>query len=148
MRELRVLDNNHLEEMKLFFKDVFTKEPWNDDWSDEEQLHMYITELTGNKNSLALGLFEENELVGLAMGMVWHWYTGTQYNIQELCIKTEAQGKGFGTYFLKQIEKYLLENNIRCIFLQTEHNVPAYQFYKKNGFTELVGHVSFVKEIE
>lgn len=148
MRELRVMDYTQLEEMKLFFKEVFTKAPWNDDWSDEKQLHHYITELTGNKNSLALGLFEENKLVGLAMGMIWHWYTGTEYNIRELCIRTEAQGKGLGTYFLKEIEKYLLENDIQAIFLQTEHDIPAYYFYKKNGFYELKQQVSFAKRLK
>lgn len=25
-------------EAKVFFKEIFTKEPWNDDWSDEGQL--------------------------------------------------------------------------------------------------------------
>lgn len=30
-------------------------------------------------------------------------------------------------------------------FLQTERNVPAYHFYKKNEFIELSEHVSFAK---
>ncbi len=38
-------------------------------------------------------------------------------------------------------------NDITQIFLQTERNVPAYHFYKKNEFIELAGHVSFAKEI-
>ena len=32
-------------------------------------------------------------------------------------------------------------------FLQTENNVPAYAFYRKNGFTELEGHVSLVRKL-
>ncbi len=79
MRELRVMDYTQLEEMKLFFKEVFTKAPWNDDWSDE---------------------------------------------------------------------KYLLENDIQAIFLQTEHDIPAYYFYKKNGFYELKQQVSFAKRLK
>ena len=29
------------------FRDVFTHAPWNDDWSDQNQLDAYITDLTG-----------------------------------------------------------------------------------------------------
>ena len=45
-------------------------EPWNDDWSDDEQLTGYMLDLTGNRNSLSLGLDEENELVGVSLGSI------------------------------------------------------------------------------
>jgi len=44
------------------------------------------------------------------------------------------------------VEKFVEEKGISHIFLQTERTVPAFEFYKKNGFTELCDHVSFVKE--
>ena len=47
---LRKLDTNNFETIKNFFVDVFTKEPWNDDWSNEEQLNGYIMDLIGNVN--------------------------------------------------------------------------------------------------
>ncbi len=46
----------------LFFS-IFSAEPWNDDWSDKEQLNTYIKELMGNFNSLSYGLFLEDELI-------------------------------------------------------------------------------------
>ncbi|WP_143524512.1 GNAT family N-acetyltransferase [Roseburia sp. 499] len=144
--ELRELHVDVIEEIKTFFVEIFTKEPWNDDWSNQEQLHAYIMDLIGNKNSLALGLFEDNVMVGLAMGNIKHWYTGTEYYIEELCIKREEQGRGLGTQFLKAIEGYIKSKGITHIFLQTERTVPAYSFYKKKGFVELTEHVSFIKE--
>lgn len=39
------------------------------------------------------------------------------------------------------------ELGLKQIFLQIEAHVPAYEFYKKNGYTELEGHVSFAKEL-
>lgn len=144
--ELKKLCIEDIEKIKSFFVSVFTKEPWNDDWSDEEQLHAYILDLIGNRNSLTLGLFEEDTMVGLAMGSIKHWYEGTEYFINELCIKQEEQGKGFGTQFLTQIEKYVKAEGIVNIFLLTEKNVPAYTFYQKNGFHELHNNVAFYKE--
>lgn len=146
--ELRNITRNHIEEIKTFFTSVFTKEPWNDDWSDKQQLHAYITDLTGNPNSLALGLFKEDEMIGLSMGCIRHWYTGTEYCIDELCIKTEEQGKGIGSQFLQAIENYTKDMGLHQIFLQTDRNVPAYEFYKKNSYSELSNHVSFAKALD
>jgi len=57
MRELKELNINSIEEIKSLFAEIFTKEPWNDDWSDLIQLHEYIMYLIGSRNSLTLGLF-------------------------------------------------------------------------------------------
>ena len=126
---------------------MFTKEPWNDDWSDPCQLRQYILDLTGNPNSLAFGFFKNGEIVGLAMGSIRHWYAGTEYYIDEFCIKTSEQGRGLETRFLREIEACIREKGIQQIFLQTERTVPAYEFYRKNGFFELDEHVSLAKRI-
>ena len=143
---IKKLSVDFIEEIKTLFAEIFTNEPWNDDWSDENQLHNYILDLTGNRNSLAIGLFEDEEFIGMALGSIKHWYTGTEYYIDEFCIKSQKQGKGIGTKFLAMVEKFVEEKGISHIFLQTERTVPAFEFYKKNGFTELCDHVSFVKE--
>lgn len=133
--------------IKELFTGVFTIAPWNDDWSDGEQLDLYIQDLIGQNNSLTYGLFENGKLVGLSMGHIRHWYSGTEYYIDELCIQTDKQGNGIGTYFLEEIEKGIKELGMTKIFLQTGSNVPAYGFYQKNGFFELKELVSFVKRV-
>lgn len=144
---IKKLNVSNIEIIKRFFKDVFTKEPWNDDWSNEEQLHNYILDLIGQSNSLTLGFFSDDEMIGLSMGHVKHWYTGTEYCIDELCIEQTKQGCGIGTKFLYDIEQYIVKKGLTQIFLQTERTVPAYEFYKKNGFYELTEHVSLAKQI-
>ena len=52
MFEIKELTIEEIDIIKSFFKDVFMREPWNDDWSDNEQLHQYITDIIGNQNSL------------------------------------------------------------------------------------------------
>lgn len=118
------------------FTSVFTKEPWNDDWSNTNQLDMYINDLVGQGYSLTYGLFDDNELIGISLGYVKHWYSGTEYIINEFCIKTDRQGAGAGSFFIAEIEKAIKELGIKQIFLLTDSNVPAYNFYKKNGFSE------------
>ena len=130
------------------FTEVFTNEPWNDDWSDRDQLDAYIHDLAGQGYSLTLGYFQDDRLVALSMGHIKHWYTGTEYYIDELCVDKAFQGQGIGGRFVEEIEAYLLQNGICQIFLQTSQDVPAYEFYKRRGFQELEGHISFAKRLD
>lgn len=147
MPEIKELTIEKIDIIKSFFKDVFMREPWNDDWSDNEQLHQYITDIIGNQNSLAFGLFEGEQLLGLALGNIKHWYTGTEFFVEEFCVKTEMQGQGLGTEFLRLLEVELRAREIKTIFLMTGKEMPAFEFYRKNGFEEIINHVSFKKDI-
>ena len=135
--ELKKLSVNDREMITELFVSVFTNDPWNDDWSDKNQLDSYITDLTGNPNSLTLGYFSGEKLAGLSIGSIKHWYSGTEYFIDELCIAPEFQRRGIGTAFVNDIRNYLLEMDIHNIYLTTIRNYPAFSFYKKLGFTEL-----------
>ena len=73
----RRLDERDLPAAAELFRRVFTQEPWQDDWSDADQLRLYLHDLTGQSNSLTFGLFAGGALVGLSMGHVRHWYSGT-----------------------------------------------------------------------
>ena len=144
--ELKVLSVDDRKLITDLFTDVFTNEPWNDDWSDRKQLDAYITDLTGQSYSLTLGYFEGDRLLGLSMGYIKHWYSGTEYIINEFCVDRHSQGKGIGTAFMKAIESYLSDKEIHQIFLLTDKGVPAYTFYQRNGFTEQIGNVAFAKK--
>ena len=145
MAELVELDGSSFEDIKTLFRSVFTQPPWNDDWSDEEQLDQYLLDLMGTRLPLVLGLVEDGELIGVSLGNIRHWYEGTEYLIDELCIKTEMQGRGYGSLFLSLIEEHLRERGLHTIYLTTDRNVPAYEFYRSRGFIELPDDVAFFK---
>ena len=145
MLKLKRLHIEDKEAITSVFTGVFTKEPWNDDWSDKNQLDMYINDLVGQGYSLTYGLYDDDELIGISMGYIKHWYTGTEYIINEFCVKTDRQGVGAGSFFIKEIEKAIKEMGLKQIFLLTDSNVPAYHFYKKNGFVECTTNVAFSK---
>jgi len=144
---LQEINIRNIDMIKDFYVDIFSNEPWNDDWSNEKQLHEYIMDLIGNANSLTLAYFLDSKIIGLCMGHIRHWYTGTEYYIDEFCICRNKQGAGIGTKFLEDVEKDIISKDITRIFLLTERNIPAYHFYKKNEFVELSKHVSFVKQL-
>ncbi|HEM4280027.1 TPA: GNAT family N-acetyltransferase [Streptococcus suis] len=145
--ELKELTLADIEMVKQLFLSVFSQEPWNDDWSDEEQLDRYIGDLLARPRALCFGLFDQEKLIGLSLGYIRYWYEGTEYRIEEFCISREYQGQGHGASLLADIEKQLADRKIVHILLQTERNLSAYSFYKKCGFRSLEEDVTMVKKV-
>ena len=144
--ELRELSIKNIEEIKKLILEIFSGEPWNDTWTDE-QLQLYVLELIGNSNPLLLGLYENENLIGISLGRIKHWYKGTEYWIDEFGSLPENQEKGLGTKFLYKIKCLLKEKGVNGIVLLTEKTVPAYHFYIKNRFFEKEEQVFLVSEI-
>ena len=60
--EIRELGLEQTEEIKRLMVEIFSKDPWNDMWTDT-QLHAYVLELIGNRNSLSFGLYQGSALI-------------------------------------------------------------------------------------
>lgn len=146
--KIEKLSSENHEEIKSLFREIFMNEPWNDDWSNDNQPTEYILDLTANRNSLSFGLYTDNQLIGFSLGSIMHWCSGTEYYIYEFAIKKDFQNCGYRSSFLKEIEKHVKEIGVNHIYLQTDNDVPAFQFYQKNGFEVLEKHMSLVKMFE
>lgn len=147
MLTLKRMDMDSFEEIKELFRSVFAAPPWNEDWSDEEQLDNYLKDLMEVRLPIILGLYDDDRFIGVSIGCVRHWYGGTEYFIEELCIRSDLQRRGYGTKFIFMIEDYIKEHGMMQIFLMTDRTQPAYKFYKKLGFDELPEHASFFREL-
>ncbi len=143
--ELRELSKENIDAIKSVFLQIFSAEPWNDTWTDE-QLRLYILELMGNSNPLLLGLYDDERLTGIALGRIKHWYTGAEYWIDEFGILPEYQKKGTGSDFMRKIKEFLSDRDLKKITLLTDRTFPAFRFYKKNGFYEKDEQVFMVYE--
>ena len=142
------LDASHLQEMAELYKSAFKGEPWNDDWSDQNQLMEYVKEISGAYNALNFGLFINGELAAMSVGMIRHWWEGTNYNIEEFCVRPDLQGQGIGSHFMAVISDNVRERGLSGIFLQTDKDKPSYGFYHKNAFKDLDSHVSLYKKVK
>ncbi|MCK4075516.1 GNAT family N-acetyltransferase [Streptococcus suis] len=145
--ELKELTLADIEMVKQLFLSVFSQEPWNDDWSDEEQLDRYLGDLLSHPRALCFGLIDQDKLIALSLGHIRYWYEGTEYRIEEFCISRDYQGQGHGARLLADIEKQLADRKIVLILLQTKRNLPAFSFYKNCGFHALEEDVTMVKKV-
>ena len=132
---------------KQLFLKVFTDAPWHDHW-DEKQIDLYMIDLMDNQNSLSIGYYKDDSLIGLSFGYIYHWWQGTDYFVKELCIDQDHQNQGHGKEFLKELESYLKTIGITAYYLNSERDVDAYHFYLKQGFTELKGNVMLAKSLK
>ena len=143
---IRELDPSYIEEIKPLFRKVFEVAPWNEVWDDDRQLDEYLKDLIEVRNPLIYGLYEKEKLLGVSIGRIKHWYAGTEYYIEELFIANDFQHHGYGKRFMELIENDLKEKDIHEIYLVTDRDKPAYDFYRKTGFKELPELTSFFKE--
>lgn len=145
--QLKEIGMAQAEEIKAIIEDAFSAEPWQDDWHDRQQFDLYVSDLVNQPNSLALGLYEDNQLIAIALGRIIHWYEGTQYRIDDLGVRTEKQGAGIGSLLLQEIEAYAATHALCSITLKTNRQAAAYGFYLKNGFVEAPDDVCFEKPV-
>lgn len=135
------------EEIKGVIRDAFSAPPWNDRWDNEEVFHQYLQDVIDNKNSLSLGVLVHQELVGIALGRLKHWFDGIEYCIDDFCIRTSWQGEGIGSKFLSYIKEYARQQGFKQVSLCTKRSAAAYGFYKKNEFKEPADRVCLAFEI-
>lgn len=142
------LNESHLPAASELFRDVFSCPPWNDDWSDPGTLRAYLTDITGNPNSLSFGYLHEGKLSAISLGQVFNWWRGREYNVREFCVARHLQRKGIGTLFITAIENLLRDEGISSMSLLTARKTPAFDFYITNGFHESDEMSFLVKNIK
>lgn len=98
--EIKKLSMQNENEIRDVLRDAFSAPPWNDDWSDEDMFRKYIEDIVGPKNALAFGLYADGKLIGVALGQLKHWFDGTEYCIDDFCVRTDGQSRGNGLRLL------------------------------------------------
>lgn len=145
--ELKRLGKDDLTKCTETFIEVFNEEPWNDEWTfrraEEYLLHFYQT-----PGFLGVVAVENDEMLGFIIGVNRVWWSGDEFFINEMCVKTNSQNKGIGRAMLNHLIKELHSNNISNISLLTDRGIPAEEFYKRNGFEEIERIIFLHKSIK
>ena len=114
--------------------------PWNDTekTSDGVFKSTFSTALQ-NPELITLLIFEEDETpIGFAnlMTIFSVWAHGKALILDDLYIKSEFQGKGYGKQAMAFIEAYARKNGYKRLQFQSELSNPgAKKFYESLGFT-------------
>lgn len=143
--EFREINKKDLEKCAEIFKRSFSNEPWNESWSSESALER-ISHFYDSKGFCG-ALAEEGVVLGFVLGNIEPYFSGAIFYLREMCIEPEHQNSGAGDILLKKIENILKLKGVVSIYLITEHNIPAANFYVKRGFKVDENTCSFSKMI-
>lgn len=84
-------------------------------------------------------------MFAFVFGILDDYFDGVLYSISEFAVMPDMQRKGVGSEVLKVLETKLAGHGVDAVNLNTSTHLPAYGFYKKNGYVEVTENVSFMK---
>ena len=106
-------------------------ELYKDNFSDGWNLEMILSAYK-NQRFIALGAFNEDELVGV----ITCDFNEFDADIEGVVVKKEYRNKGIGALLISELEEKLKESKKEKIFLEVRlSNIPAKKLYEKMGFT-------------
>lgn len=119
------------------FYEVFTTQEWNFTWLTVEKAKNYFTDLFNTPNFIGFLLLEDEEIIGACFGIANTNFINNQYEIKEIFVRPNLQGKGMGSLFLEEVEKNLISMGYDLITLYTQKTIKAYDFYKNKEYVDL-----------
>ncbi|WP_061994584.1 GNAT family N-acetyltransferase [Clostridium sp. ATCC 25772] len=136
MKNLVILEmkKHMLDQCVDLFINTFSKEPWNDVYDSRDPVVNFFNNHFNNNYFLGYVAMLDDKIVALSVGMKKPWIEGMEYYIDQFCVGYEMQGKGIGSWFMKEIEKNIKNQGMNGMILNTEKGYPAQKFYEKNDF--------------
>ena len=134
------------------FISVFSRAPWHDVFESKDAVMNFFHAFIRLPNFKGYQLIDNNnQVIGLSIGFIKPWLKNGElryeYFLDQYCIDYTQQGKGFGKYFMREIEERLKSENINDIILNTDLSSPAYSFYIKTGFQDMREYGFLSKEL-
>ena len=113
-------------------------------------LSLYDEDLSGERDQLHFGLFDEDELVACVIAVLT---SPTEAKIRQMAVSPEHQGKGCGRRIMEELERHLIAKGSSHFSMHAR--VSAVGFYLKLGyskvgeeFTEVgISHVRMEKRV-
>jgi aminoglycoside 6'-N-acetyltransferase I len=129
------IKNEHILKCSDLYIKVFNAEPWNDKWT-LGTAHKRLNDIYISPNFEGVLCVEYGKVIGAIFGNYEQYYDGVHYNLREMFISKELQGKGLGSKLLKELEKRLRGLGVTTIILFTSKENKTSSFYLKNNFSE------------
>lgn len=137
---------DHAKEYGKIYAKAFSAEPWNDYWKDEDA-EIHVRELLEIKQSYGLEYVVDNKIVGFILGTSMLFNYGRIFEINDLAIDTEFQGKGIGKKLLEECLKEIKKMGMAGVHLITASEGNLTSFYEKYGFSKETSVLLMGKEI-
>ena len=131
IRELRADD---LKGCSDLYSQVFSGPPWSENWN-EEKAYKRLSHFQKSEGFVGL-IAEDEEVKAFVLGNAEPFLDGYWFYLREMCVSAKSQRKGVGTKLLNKLNETLSAHRVKNIYLATDRNIPAANFYTKNGYKQ------------
>lgn len=145
--KFRKFSSLDMDKCAILFKEVFSDYPWYDDWVSVSQARKYLMELINNPSFEGFVAFDDSEIVAVCFGHKRSWWMGKEFFIDEFFVSSKKQGNGIGTKLMDYVKNSLEKDDYKRLVLLTNKEIPAEEFYIRNGFYTKQNRISMVNEL-
>ena len=114
----------------------------------EQTAHKRIHQVWSHEDGYCLLAEENGKVLGFAMGHMEQYDDLTAYDLVEIVITAEHQGKGLGTQLMRELERRVKELGAAMVQLQAVNDEKHERFYGKLGFYNAGNFVLKAKFLE
>lgn len=144
IREMKINDIDSCAEILC---SVYNNELWQCRWS-KEVAAIYLTDFYNMQKFVGYVMEDDGVILGGIFAHEKVWWNNSEVFVEEMFVKPEFQGKGYGSMLLRQVESYVTEKGLAGVTLATNKYAPAPKFYRKNGFVDNEAIMFMWKEME
>ena len=143
--ELVMYKNEHFDDVLRIYVDAFSSPPLNYGFVTKAKASRYIKDIIRTPGFVGYVFPNEEKIIAFVFGKVDNYFEGTLYEVMELAVDPFVQRGGIGSKVMGLLESRLKGLGVDAISLNTSRHLPAYAFYKKNGYTEIADNVNLAK---
>ena len=142
---IELYNKNHLPTVVDIYVRAFKAPPISYDWLNKEQALPYLYDITITPKFEGYVYKLKNKIVGFCFAAYDDYFQGCLFDIKEFAIEPNLHKKGIGSIFLSEIEKTVISKGCDGIILRTSKTIPAFDFYTKNGYEDVLNAVCLTK---
>ena len=137
--------NEHFADVLRIYVDAFTSHPLNYSFVTQAKAERYIKDMILTPCFVGYVYVDKEIINAFVFGKIDNYFQGTLYEVMELAVDPSIQRGGVGTKVMRLLESRLKGIGIDAISLNTSRHLPAYSFYKKNGYIEVENNINLAK---
>ncbi|MBW4511220.1 MAG: GNAT family N-acetyltransferase [Scytonematopsis contorta HA4267-MV1] len=134
LRQIKPFTAEYIDDCAWLFLEVFNSEPWNEKWTFANAV-LALQQILNTPNFIGF-IWQEDMILGFVLGCCEPTDTGKRFFLKEICVKNNQQRQGIGSQLLSYLTQYLVEIDVKLIYLLTRKNSNAEFFYSKQGFVQ------------
>ena len=129
----RVMEAADIDLVTPLYIDYYNSQ--GDGWTPET-VRRRIWQVLGSPDSYCLLAMEGETVVGFAMGRFEQFYDLAAYNLVEILIAGEHQGRGLGTALMGELERRVKELGAAMVQLMAVNDDAHERFYGRLGYKD------------